>query len=74
MDKELIDRLMREAGAMEAEDAQALLGCFPRFASLIAEECANVAEDVQVHPDDIAASTVRGDCAFVIRRKFRSTP
>jgi len=80
MDKSLIERLAREAGAMEAEDARAVLDCFPGFAALVASECAKVAEAYGVEQmqrgcsDDHAMYSAAMDIEWAIRAKFRSTP
>lgn len=81
MDKELLERLAREAG-FDVEDGEIVLdrvlatGDAPdqrselqRFASLIAEECAKVVEDVLAYNEDDPAETF----AAAIREKFRST-
>lgn len=74
MDKELIERLAREAGMVAMpQDAEQTIYCISlrqqaAFAALIAEECARAAHEAPV--DDYGHG--RADAAAAIRAKFKA--
>jgi hypothetical protein len=86
MDKQLIERLAREAGmplvkpyqATEAESAarhnERILGVVERFATLVAEECAKIADDtIEYGALDTGGKTTAGNAAEAIRAAFKAS-
>jgi hypothetical protein len=87
MDKQLIQRLAREAGmplvtpyqATEAESAarhnERILGIAERFAILVAEECAKIADETTEYgAPDMGCETTAGNAAEAIREAFGTQP